>query len=141
MDQKFPGWKIFSEAISKRHFELNDDVYADYVENLLNDINKEPNPASNFAFGDDSKYEWWKWKYEGLERCWWRMSVTIDRLYWWQVWDYVAVTFSWKDKRWRFMLESSDWSWKTGTEKIITKWFWSFKLHKNLPTPNDPFQL
>ena len=49
---------IFSGAISKRHFELNDDVYADYVENLLNDINEESNPTSNFAFGDDSKYEW-----------------------------------------------------------------------------------
>ena len=42
----------------KRHFQLNDDVYADYVENLLNDISKEPDDTS--AYGDDSKYEWWK---------------------------------------------------------------------------------
>ena len=50
--------KHFSDAISKRHFQLDDDVYADYVENLLTDISKEPNDASNFAYGDDSKYEW-----------------------------------------------------------------------------------
>ena len=50
--------KHFSDAISKRHFQLDDDVYADYVENLLTDISKEPSDASNFAYGDDSKYEW-----------------------------------------------------------------------------------
>ena len=49
--------KHFSDAISKRHFQLNDDVYADYVENLLNDISEEPDDT--FAYGDDSKYEWW----------------------------------------------------------------------------------
>ena len=44
--------------ISKRNFQLNDDVQADNVENLLNDIRKEPNDASKFAHGEDSKYEW-----------------------------------------------------------------------------------
>ena len=55
VDEQFKQ-KHFSDAISKRHFQLNDDVYADYVENLLNDISKEPDDT--FAYGDDSKYEW-----------------------------------------------------------------------------------
>ena len=45
-------------VICKRHFQLNDDVYAIYVENLLSDISKEPDDGSILAYGDDSKYEW-----------------------------------------------------------------------------------
>ena len=60
--------KHFSDAISKRHFQLNDDVYADYVENLLNDISEEPDDT--FAYGDDSKYEWWKF-YLFVGKCDW----------------------------------------------------------------------
>ena len=64
--------RLFSDAISKRHFQLNDDVYADYVENLLSDISKEPDDVSNFAYGDDSKYEWWKLDCLIFQKCGWK---------------------------------------------------------------------